>query len=121
MSDDITVEIIEENTVVEVIEVPGSPVVEVVERGFQGIQGEQGIQGPPGALVREVPAGDIDDLNTVFGLSQAAQTDSLQVFLNGLLQSPPDDYVAQDVETIVFTEPPLVGDSITVVYSPQEV
>jgi len=70
-----------------------------------------------GNVMQEIPAGSVNGLNVTFMLSQTpSQPDSLQVYLNGLLQEEGIDYTFNDITTITFTDAPITGDTVLVYY-----
>lgn len=67
-----------------------------------------------GALyVREIPTGAVNGTNADFTISQAAYAGTLEVYLNGVLQEPGDDYSEADT-TITMVTAPLVNDKVRV-------
>jgi hypothetical protein len=64
----------------------------------------------------EAPSGTINGSNTVFTLSQVPnENESVDVFVDGLYQTPGTDYTLSSV-TITFTTAPAVGQSVRVSY-----
>lgn len=71
-----------------------------------------------GIIMQETPTGTIDGVNRVFGISTPPiQINSLQVFVNGILQQVTLDYTFTGT-TITFTVPatPQIGDTIVAYY-----
>ena len=68
-------------------------------------------------ICNEVPSGSINGSNTVFTLANTPVTDSLSIFLNGLLQEPGagNDYNLSTA-TITFTTAPESGDILLANY-----
>lgn len=67
-----------------------------------------------GALyVRETTTGAVDGTNADFTISQAAYAGTLEVYLNGVLQDPSDDYTESGT-TITMVTAPLVDDKVRV-------
>jgi len=56
----------------------------------------------------------------VFTLSKEYQSERLFVFLNGLFQGPPDgtEITTNTTTTFTISTVPLVGDNLSVIYSP---
>lgn len=73
-----------------------------------------------GLLLRtEEAIGTIDSVNKTFTTSFAYIPTTIRVFLNGLEQVSPDDYVEIDSTTIEFVNAPIGGsdpDRVTVSY-----
>jgi len=67
------------------------------------------------SYVRETPTGTVDGVNADFALSQAAFAGTVQVYLNGLLQEPTDDYTLSG-QTVTMLAAPLAGDKVRVIY-----
>jgi hypothetical protein len=67
-------------------------------------------------VVREIPTGVIDGVNTVFTLTNTPLTDSEQIFLNGLLQDARGVDYSISSTTVTFLSPPISGDRILVTY-----
>lgn len=66
-------------------------------------------------VIREVPTGDIDDVNDEFTLAAAIVAGSEQVFLNGVLQQGGgEDYTMSGGDTITFGVAPATGDRLLV-------
>lgn len=66
--------------------------------------------------VQEVPAGLVNGTNVTFVLSKTPlETESIEVFLNGLRQDPGDDYSVTG-STITFVTAPAVGQTLRVSY-----
>jgi len=66
-------------------------------------------------VVRENPGGTIDGSNTNFTLANTPKSGTEEVYLNGLLQDPTNDYTISS-NTITFLSAPKVGDRIRVSY-----
>ena len=64
----------------------------------------------------EVPTGDINGSNTQFELANTPETNSVMVFLNGLLQQPTLDYTIESGETVTFVIAPDASDILLVCY-----
>lgn len=66
----------------------------------------------------EVPSGDVDGVNTVFTLANAANpTTSVEVWLDGVKMKPGGvDYTFSGDDTITFVTAPLVGSLLLVNY-----
>jgi hypothetical protein len=64
----------------------------------------------------EVPTGDINGANTQFELAFTPETNSVMVFLNGLLQQPTLDYSVESGETVTFVIAPDTSDILLVCY-----
>jgi hypothetical protein len=69
-------------------------------------------------LIREVPAGPIDGVNTTFTLSVSPEAGSVYLFLNGLLleEGATADYTLPAAQTVVMTQAPLPGDKLDASY-----
>jgi hypothetical protein len=67
---------------------------------------------------REVPTGNVNGVNTVYTLSQDALTNTIMLFVNGILQRDGGtfDYTATADDEITMTFAPLTGDHILVTY-----
>lgn len=65
--------------------------------------------------VRETPAGSVDGLNAAFTLANTPIAATVQVYVNGLLQEPTDDYSLSGA-TVTFVTAPLLGDKVRAVY-----
>ena len=63
--------------------------------------------------LRETPTGAVNGTNADFVISQAAYAGTLEVYLNGLLQEPTDDYTVSGT-TITMLAAPLTGDKVRV-------
>lgn len=69
-------------------------------------------------LVRDDLTAYVDGLATILPLSQTLFAGTAQVYLNGLLQIAPDHYVERsDLDAIEFSEAPLPGDVVIVIYA----
>lgn len=66
----------------------------------------------------EVPTGNINSSNTDFELANVPETNSVMVFLNGILQQPGGglDYIIESGDVIVFTIAPDTNDILLVCY-----
>jgi len=64
----------------------------------------------------EVPTGDINGANIQFELANTPETNSVMVFLNGLLQQPTLDYTIESGETVTFVLAPDTSDILLVCY-----
>lgn len=93
--------------------------------GLQGPQGLQGYQGevPTAALTTvawnfmETPSGNIDGINVAYALSSSPYPEeSLMLFINGVLQVQPVDYVLSG-SLISLTQPIWIGSKIVATYS----
>lgn len=73
-----------------------------------------------GILIRhELASGTINGINLVFTTTFSYIPGTLQVFLNGLDQFNPDDFIEVSGNSFQFTNPPIGGidpDRITVSY-----
>lgn len=69
-------------------------------------------------VTNELPAGDIDGVNTVFTLANSPIGDTLKVYLNGIsqLDGPTNDYTIVSVNQVQFNDAPLAGDVVKVDY-----
>ena len=67
-------------------------------------------------VVDEIPAGAIDGMNTIFTTAQAFTGSDLFVYLNGLRQHRLTDFAIINQTSFQMTNPPLVGDTLTVDY-----
>lgn len=99
---------------------PGNGSVVVVERtGPRGASGRPGPPGPPGSDLStcEVLSEQYQDgVNEVFPLSSVADlSQAVQVFRNGLLETPGIGYTVTPTH-VTFTTPPLDDDVLTVIY-----
>lgn len=80
-----------------------------------------GLQGPPGVdgarpVLNETPAGVVNGSNATFTTAFAFVPGQVSVRINGLSQRPLIDFTTTGTQTILFTESPLVGDSLQVDY-----
>ena len=69
--------------------------------------------------VKEPAAGDVDGTNKTFTTTYDFIPDTLIVYLNGVQQASPDDYVELTTQSFQFIEAPLGGadpDRVRVVY-----
>lgn len=66
-------------------------------------------------VVSETPAGAINGSNTSFTTGNAPVAGTVQVFLNGLLQTVTDDYTISG-STITYATAPIAGDVLRVTY-----
>lgn len=75
------------------------------------------ITGPnlPGIPVSETPTGSLDGFNTIFSLSQLPIANTLNVRLNGVRQSEPDNIIINNT-TIQFMVAPKVNDDLIADY-----
>lgn len=94
-----------------------------------GIQGPPGPTGPISVVLaspcsgtaicifvdHEAPAGAIDGANTMFMLAVLPVLGSEHVYVNGLLQTPPEDYAIAG-PFITFTQAPAMGSMVVVAY-----
>lgn len=68
--------------------------------------------------INEVPAGEVDGINSVFNLSKSPIAASEQIYLNGLLSKPGKDHDYTIVNsTIYFNDAPLANTRILCSYS----
>lgn len=65
--------------------------------------------------INETPAGTINGSNTSFTTGNAPVSGTVQVFLNGLLQTVNDDYTISG-STITYATAPIAGDVLRVTY-----
>lgn len=77
--------------------------------------------GPPGlsgdnTVFGETPNGTVNGSNATFTVDFNFAPDSVEVFVNGILQTLVTDYVLSGLVTIIFGVSPEVGDSIKVRY-----
>lgn len=72
-------------------------------------------------ITNEIPSGFVNGINTIFFLSRNAITFpfSLQVFINGNLQTLNIDYTFDDVKTITFLIAPIADSIVTANYNTQ--
>lgn len=78
----------------------------------------EGVGGGAGApVVRETPAGLVNDSNTVFTLANALAVNTEQVFLNGVLQEPGGHDYTIAGQIVTFASAPNTGDRIRVSYT----
>jgi hypothetical protein len=80
-----------------------------------GAINEVAAKGATDNFIRETPTGTIDGTNKAFTLSETPEAVTLQVFFNGLLQEPTDDYTLTG-STITMVEAPITGDKIRAIY-----
>ena len=68
-------------------------------------------------ICREIPEGPVNGTNVIFNIGNSPNTNSEQVFLNGVLQNSglDNDYTISH-KTIQFSIPPQIGDVILVNY-----
>lgn len=68
-------------------------------------------------VIREIPVGDIDGVNTTFALSKSPVNSSERVYLNGVLRDVGvgSDYTISG-NIITYNSPPLVGSRLRVSY-----
>jgi len=66
-------------------------------------------------VVRETPSGLVNGSNTDFTLAHTPKSGTEEVYLNGLLQDPTNDYTIS-TNTITFVAAPKTGDKIRVSY-----
>jgi len=66
-------------------------------------------------VVRETPSGPVNGSNTDFTLAHTPKSGTEEVYLNGLLQDPINDYTIS-TNTITFVAAPKTGDKIRVSY-----
>lgn len=64
--------------------------------------------------ITEIPSGDINDVNTVFTMTQIPEPTSLNAFLNGVLLHPSKYTIAGDTMTLL--EATFTGDTLLVDY-----
>lgn len=83
----------------------------------EGTPGSPGPQGATAVSVRELLVGNIDGVNAAFTTSADFASASTLVYLNGLAQSVPDDYVEVPPNEVVMVEPPLTGDRLLITYT----
>lgn len=97
----------------------GGGTVVVIEEELRGEPGPPGPAGPPGSdlSTQEVLSGQYQDgVNVVFPLSSVADlSQAVQVFRNGLLETPGVGYLVTPTH-VTFTTPPLDDDVLTVIY-----
>lgn len=67
-------------------------------------------------VCNETPAGDINGLNKVFTSARNYILNTVQVYLNGLLQRSGTDYTLANNNQIVFSNAPQEGDKIIISY-----
>jgi hypothetical protein len=69
-------------------------------------------------VTREIPDGEINDVNYIFMLEDVPLSGSEQVYLNGILQKRGTgrDYTIVE-NRLYFVEPPMIGSVITCTYS----
>jgi hypothetical protein len=92
-----------------------SKINEAIESG-EPDGGTNGGTGGLALVVREIPTGLINGVNTVFILSNVPIVDSEQIFLNGLLQDARGIDYSISSATVTFLSPPLAGDRILATY-----
>lgn len=66
-------------------------------------------------LITETPTGSIDGVNIVFTINNSISFNSEMLFLRGLLQKATTDYSIVN-NNIVFTIPPITGDTLAISY-----
>ena len=68
-------------------------------------------------IANEIPSGDIDSINKVFILAYAPMSGTVQVHLNGMVQTPGSglDYTLSGT-TITFTKAPRTNSEILIHY-----
>ncbi len=106
----LTAEVVVDNTIVTGIE------AEVLTVGLPGPEGSgSGGGGGTGIYVREFPDGNVDGTNRTFTLSHTPITNSLLVFLNGIMQVVGTSLT---VRTVLFDADnvPQPGDSVYAYY-----
>lgn len=67
-------------------------------------------------VFREVPSGAIDGANATYTTAFSFIPETLEVYYNGVLQKPVNDYIASGGNTITFTFSPESPDTIMVNY-----
>lgn len=67
-------------------------------------------------VTNETPSGAINGTNTSFTLANTPVVGSVEVYLNGLLQTVSDDYTISG-STITYTVAPIAGDVLRVQYT----
>lgn len=67
-------------------------------------------------ITNETPSGAINGTNTSFTLANTPVAGSVEVFLNGLLQTVGDDYTISG-STITYATAPIAGDVLRVQYT----
>lgn len=74
--------------------------------------------GPPAGklFVRHQLVGVIDGSNDVFTTPSNFASGSTVMYLNGLAQSIPEDYVEVPPNQVQMAEPALIGDALLIVY-----
>ena len=63
----------------------------------------------------DIPSGEIDDINFKFELSQTPIKETIQMFVNGIIQRLDEDYTVLD-DQIYFVEPPYTDSVISCFY-----
>jgi hypothetical protein len=69
--------------------------------------------------MNESPIGLIDGSNATYASSSPFLVSSLEVYVNGILQRRVIDYNTTGNSTILFTDSPQIGDTITISYTQQ--
>jgi baseplate structural protein gp10 len=72
--------------------------------------------GDSGRIYDEEPTGDVDSSNTAYDTAHTFIAGAIDVYVNNVHQTPTDDYVETDADTITFVTPPQTGDTLRVYY-----
>lgn len=86
---------------------------------FQGVSFTVPVGGGGGAMVvwNETPLGAINNTNQVFTTANSFRSSSLALYLNGLRQRAPGDYMVTSANSFQMVNAPLTGDSLSVDYT----
>ena len=80
----------------------------------------EGVQGPPGTgsniVAIEVPSGSINGSNVAFTAAFDFVPETVVVWVNGLLQASPADYVTSGARTVTLSVSPITGDTVHISY-----
>ena len=74
------------------------------------------IGSPSYVRINETPSGLVNSSNTVYDTAETFISGTLQVYLNGQLQTLTEDYAETDSNTLTFVTAPATGDIIRVSY-----
>jgi hypothetical protein len=97
--------------------------VSELEQGVATGAGQPGPPGPPGppgsgalTVWGETPSGNIDGVNRNYATAKSYTAGLLAVYLNGIRQRRPGDYVETGQQSFQFVNAPLPGDSLSIDY-----
>ena len=65
----------------------------------------------PLSFLSQVPTGAVDGVNDTFAITNAVNTNSESIYINGLLQYPTTHYTLTGT-SLVFVTPPSIGDNL---------